>query len=274
MKNNLLSKIVPAVIIVVILSFPSCNFPGQEKKLNLNDTIVTCNTISLKIDNSDLKCIGYGEADEGFVISIVSICLRGDFIYMADEIHKNIKKIDLNTSHVTSSPILSKNNHYKFFNDIGFFNNRIYVSTVGDTIFTLNEDLSDISILTLPFNGIYPTYIMDSDDESLTLMTQVIDSTFTLNNRNQVLNSRKSTDKEESRLLYRFNLSKGILKDKDFVFKKLNNKEYLTINDKTVILCEPFRYEYDAINLDFDKNRVVIFNVDPKKFKLFIYVID
>lgn len=243
MYNKGLLKVALKIAIVFIFAFPSCNFHSKERESKQNDTIASCNTISLKIDNSDSSKIGYGKADDGFVISIVSLCLRGDFVYLVDEIHKNIKKIDLNTSQVTSSPILSKTKHYKFLNDIGFFDKRIYVSTVGDIVYTLNEDLLETNFFTLPSTNLYPTYIMNSNDDSITLMTQVIDSAYIIHKNNQILNSRKTTEKEGIRLVERNNLSKGILKDKKIDYTKLNNKEYLTIYDKTLILCEPFKYE-------------------------------
>lgn len=262
------------IIFFLIYYLSGCknsNSDTQSSK-KLVDSIKNCTVLEYEVsDSDDLAKFGYVEGENDRSVSVISICLDSGQIYLADDFNKNIKRIDLKSSNFSFSQKLTESNHSKYLNDLGVFNGKLYVTTTENKVYVLSKDLRQTESFLLPSDRSYPIYIMNKNEDSLTFVSEIADSCYTIDKSNRVISSRLLTNSEEVKWIDKFNLSKGVIKDKNLAYRKYGDKDYVTIKSKTILLCQPFEYCENAINLDFDANNMVVFNVDKQKLKIFAY---
>lgn len=271
--------LITTVLIITLLSLLACNrtdinvhkgfFESNEASDSLDS--IQPKVLSFPIDNEDANKIGFVEMENDISIGITSICVVNQFIYLTDEYHKNIKRVNILTSDITSSIKLTDSIYFKQFNDIVYFNNNLYITSSENNIFVISKDLKKSFSFKLPTKGGYPIKILSKSDSTLDFSIEIIDSLYRINKINQVVLSKKLDNKESIWLTNYFDIELGNIRYKSLKYIKENNNEYIILGKKKVKLIEPFKYCSDAYNIDFNNDYLVIFDISAKEFRLYIY---
>jgi hypothetical protein len=131
--NNHLLRITLAIVLLT-----GCSNSTNQSKGSIY-------TLEFEVSNSDTSKFGRKEFDEtGEVISVMSLCRKGDIVYLVDRVHNNIKAVNLKTGKVKISDNLSPEN--ASLNDIAIHGERILVSTDGSILYALSSSLSTIEV--------------------------------------------------------------------------------------------------------------------------------
>jgi hypothetical protein len=147
------------IILFVVSALYSCQFENtataNNQKLNNTVTKTVENIKPLKsvksyrfnIDNNNLNSFGFLLIEEDQSIGVRSIVLHGDYLYISDPFHGNIKKMRISDGELSSSLKLDSN--YKI-REITVFNNFLYVFTDDTKCYSLDLDLNIKAELTIP----------------------------------------------------------------------------------------------------------------------------
>lgn len=272
MKNKNSIYFLILIILLFAIVFTSYQFSSIKDSSNFkNDTIFNCTKIQFPINNKDSSQIGFFSAEIGVDISVAAICINDSSLYLLDDFHGNIKKFDFKTGKLTFSKRLTNLNNRIQLTDINVRGDCIYVSTKGNIVCVLDKDFSNDFYFRLPTIRKYPVYFLESTEEYIEVYMMYIDSSYTINKSNQIIQSRKLSESEVVRSKYKFDLNKGIVGNKSINYSKVKGNEYISIGEKTIRLITPFVYCSDVINLDFNNDFLVIYNVDSVGFTLYIY---
>jgi hypothetical protein len=274
--------LITTVQIITLLCLLACNrtdinvkksfFDSNEASGSLDN--MQPKVLSFPINNEDANKIGFVEMENDISIGITSLCIVDHFIYLTDEYHKNIKRVDILTSDIISSSKLTDSTYFKQFNDIVDFNNNLYITSSENNVFVVTEDLKKSFSFKLPTKGGYPIKILSKSDSTLDFCIEVRDSLYSINKKNKIVSSRKLDNKESIWLTNYFDIALGNIRYKSLKYIKENNNEYLIVGGKKIKLIEPFKYCSDAYNIDFNNDYLVIFDISAKEFKLYVYALE
>lgn len=253
--------------IAVILT--SCIRP--DKPLDNSTEAVQPKIFTFPIDNENVSKFGFIEMDNGISIGVTSVCIVNNYVYLTDEFHKNIKRLDVSTSTLICSYEITDSTFFKQFNDVIDFNGNLYITSSERNVYVINYDLDRSSFFTIPTIGGYPIGIMSKTDSTIDFCVMVRDSLYRVNHNNEVVLKRQLENSEILKLTNYFNVELGNIRSKRLNYYKNENGEYMEINGRSVKLVNPFTYASDAFNVDFDNNYLVIFNCNSKELKLYIY---
>ena len=240
-------------ILIIALTGPGASCGSQA--------IVEATKYRFAIDNDDQQHLGYKRWEMDEDQSVISICLYRDFAYLADSYHSNVKRVDLHSGQLISSPHISSL-QYAWPTDVAVIDSSVLVSCVVDSIYVLELNLEPR--MSFPIEGRHQKFFWRVTDS--TLDVSIVNDETTV-----------SVGKDSTIGTYRFGMS-------PLPWSSAHGKEYSTFekNGRHFFECEyfqleledslpPFRDKYDAINVDFDSSRLVYYDVDEKQFTLYVY---
>ena len=218
-----------------------------ENNQNLKDSL----ELTFSINNKDYNKIGFLKVKDDESIGIKSICLFDSLVYLTDAFHSTIKKVNLNNGKLISSKPL--NEKRAWLRDAVVFNKELFVLSDLEDNYILSLDLAIIKQFKLPKN---PKYVYKIYQDSLLVfcMGEII----TLNQKGDIVNKR-SEDVDVLKMAHG---------KKYQIFKNFIRTEFGTVK---LDFEYPYTWKdfYDAINIDFDKKRLVFFQLNPNWFKIF-----
>jgi len=230
-------------------------------------------TISIAIDNEDQSKIGFVKLENDVFIGITSLCVVDHFVFLTDELHKNVKRVDLRSSEVIHSERLTDSTFFKQFNDATWFNERLYISSSERAVFVVSRDLKEHTSFELPTKGGYPTIVFGKTDSTVDFVVETRDSLYKVDKGNNVIARRKLFEDEQSLVTNFFNLEQGHVGYKKLKYIKSDSLECLIINERRIDLVRPYQYSPDARNVDFNENYCVIFEIDESYLRLYVYAL-
>ena len=263
------------VQLILLLNLMACNGPNRNVS-SINDTsdslrIIQPKVFSFPVDNDSVDNIGIVELDKNIWIGITSLCVVNHYVYLTDEYHKNIKRVDILTSEIICSNKLTDSTYFKQFNDIVEFNNSLYITSSENNIYVVGKDLKKYFSFQLPTKGGYPINILSKTDSTLDFCIEIRDSAYRINTTNKVTLGRKLDNKEIIWLTNYFDIHLGNIRYKNLRYFIEDNQEFMLIGDKKIKLLVPYKYCSDAYNIDFNDDYLVIFNTSTKEFNLYVY---
>jgi hypothetical protein len=107
------------------------------------DNNYTYTKLSFPVNNEDSNSFGYKTFENDNDVTIASICLDDDYIYLLDQFHSNVKKINISNKNIETSKKIS-DLKYPWLLDIIIFNNKIYVTNTLRSIFVLDKKMNHI----------------------------------------------------------------------------------------------------------------------------------
>lgn len=221
--------------------------------------------------NVNKDSIGYKKFKDGEISSIRSIKIVDKAAFLIDQVHNNIKKIDLTNGKLSSSEKLDTDGSSLY--NIAYFNDLIYVFTYRGRVYLLDEDLKRKGSFFLP-NYIGDVDIYSANDDSLIIYRN-----------SDIMQDKKLNDY----------LRRMIIDNKNnysFDTISVNNEEFITrlrketgkeveFGDKLIYKTSQGEYEipenievkknYDCKRIDFTDNYLVTFEVNPIYLKLVVY---
>lgn len=246
------------IFIIFLLISRFCSF---DQYFN-NDTSVLqtkYHKIVLNINNSRADCIGYLSNIDDPDISVSSIFIYNNTLFIADRADGNIKKIDLITNKLLTSQKLNQF-HNPWINDLVVYNGNLVVTSDLDSLYYLNLDLNKIKSIFLPIGK---KYIVNLTDSSLTIFNTITLTCYKLSHSLNLL----STDS----CLYDVWNKASILNTFNYVNKK---EKYIIIPKGKVKLKTDFPenlIKYDALNLTYDEHRLIYFQIRSNNMIIHLY---
>lgn len=272
-----------AILIVLLFFISSCN----EKKQSANEStkgvkhavqsigtgeikpIKSSQIFRYKVDNADDKHFGFLLEHEDQSIGVRGIVVYGNFIFVTDPFHGNVKKIDAKSGKVVAvSTQLDTDNRLR---EITVFNNVIYVITDNEKIFLLNLNLNKINELIIPEYKWVKDILNQSEkeivlfrpiedvfqqaDKSMKIQIAKIDVANAVNRDSLLLNY------DEYNRMHIASVNK-----RGRQYKYLNEEgKHLIVNEYGFFelkekLPNTYKY-YDSKNIDFMANSIIYFSV-------------
>ncbi|MBS1978682.1 MAG: hypothetical protein JST46_15020 [Bacteroidetes bacterium] len=230
--------------------------------------------ISLPIDNQNSTGIGFKRTEWDnkmvFYQGISSICVDNNFVYMTDEVHRNVKRIDLNTSEITTSNKLFSAARGRKLTDIGVFGESIVVATFSDSLLILNKDLSIDTVVLL--NSYHcPTCIHQHNDSIISIYVNSKSIIYSIDNSLKLIDKQFTKRNEKLYCESRLDPQSGSFRGKEGSYRRMPSGDYVTIMGREIHLESPYTSYLDSYNVDFDDNHLVIFDIDEEKFVLYVY---
>lgn len=244
------------ILIFIILIVP-LKFVAQEHNMKAKN-------YKLKIDNSDFTKIGYKSYETDQSRGPVSICLVKQFIYLVDNYHGNVKEIDILNGEITNSSAKLSSKKNPWPRDIAYFNEKFYVTCDIDSIYILNKRLEALS--KIPILGNSPKYFTNITRDSIGIYIENEYKLIYLKKNNLISNHIKSIE------LTPYLDAHG---KKYAIYQKLNNEDFIKtefLDFKLEDIFPDISTKYDAINIDFDENTLVYFDINEEYLELFVYM--
>lgn len=265
---------------ILILPFWNFYFSYWSESVNgyfleKNDLIYEikdCKEFYFQVDNHKSKCFGYEYWEEDEDVGVKSIALNGDFAYLVDTYHTNIKRINLHNGSISSSTPLRQVPASKsgvWLRDITIFNDKVYVTSDRGQIYLFDLDLKVVDSIRTKF-GV------------TTIFQKTLDSLVIYLGEEQLPDKSIEYDllvieKENkiSSLKKRVSLSDYKSQGSDVFGKKYEQyteggknflkTEYGVFHLRSAI--QPIT-EYSARNIDFTSNKIAYFYMIPSKITI------
>ncbi len=266
--------------ILVLLSFflSSCNQQPTYIKEGENSQVTikklkSKNTFCYQIgENSD--SFGYDVFEEtGEINSVVSIKIVNKYIYLSDAVHGNVKRLDLESGELIASEKLDTDSSW--INSLAYYNDLLYVFTFKGNVYLLDKNLKKKDKFFLN-NYIGNINVFSEDEDGLKIYRHSPNDIF----------QNKSQEYYLKRIV--------VSKTNNYTFDTipLNNEEYLTllrkeigkevlVDNKLIFKTTNWKYEipdslsknndYDCRSIDYSKDYIVTFEVNPRLLKLIVY---
>ncbi|MBW6480984.1 MAG: hypothetical protein K0B37_16255 [Bacteroidales bacterium] len=225
-------------------------------------------------------------------VSIESIKIVGDFAYLSDPVHGNIKKICLKSGYMISSNPLENERFEFYLQEIAYFKSLLYVITHRNKIFRLTTDMEYVDSFFLPDSYQNNIYLYSDRGAALILFSD---------GRNDFIIDEKTRPSEyvvdEKTKIYQRRLH--IDYQLNFLYDTLsfqNHSEYrkwitsirgslIKIEDKPFYLCNDKKYEVPkdfkagrffggalGRNIDCSEQYLTFFDISLEEKKLYLYV--
>lgn len=232
-----------------------------------------------RINNADSKQFGFLSVQEDQSIGVRSVVLYGDFVFVSDPLHGNIKKIDLKDGKITSvSQQLDVNNSLRA---LTVFNNILYVLTDDANIFLLDFTLNKTEELFVPKYKWVKDVFKQTENELILFrpiedVTQQADKSMKVK---LVKIDRANTIKKDSLVWSYDEYNKSAYAATNIRGQQYN---YLSEGGKHFVVNEYGKFElkeklpsthkyYDSKNIDFSVDKLVYYNVTPDEVILTVY---
>lgn len=256
---------------------------------NLSDTIIkqikSFRQFNFSVSNKDTNCFGFEYLYLGPGDGVQSIALGGDYVYMSDSYHGNIKKINLTNGQIKSSNILDDKRNLGM---LAIFNNRIYAFT-GYAFLGVEK----VFILDLELNK-YNEFLINCETGEKKILYQTYDTIALMDDYIMLRDTKKSI--VIGAYLIKITSENQIIKDSVFFedyksfFNELEKQPNIRIVKYKEIKEDSFHYlinkwgkyelneqipttsKYlDGENIDFTENRIVYYSVTPNDVTLTVY---
>lgn len=293
-----------------IFHIGSCNF-SIDPVLSKNNIFQPTNIITYKkfeypINNTKTSEFAYTKGDllDG---GTKAIMIYGDYCFFVDEVHRNIKKINLKDGTKTVSDVLVDSRGRSLV-DITTYGNSIYVSSRQKEIFVLNSDLKLVRTIKLNTQGNNDILFKGTKGNNLLFLISVQDTLIEIDTLGNEFNRQKvspyykagatltsklvrlgeivndtitTSTLDEELYYYTFFAEKGnsYLRGKNYAITSKENCDYF-VNDKHKIkLAHQYTHlentNIDFINdIDFNDKYLVIFEVTPPSITVYVYTIN
>lgn len=224
------------------------------------ETIHNYKKYSYRVNNENKNSFGYKDYHD-LDVGPTSIILDSIFVYIVDQYHSNIKRINLNTGEIKTSHKLGSI-PMAWLRDIAIFNNRLYITTDLDSIYVLSKEFESITSLYMDKGE---KYFSNIDENELTVYITLKAKLSKIGPDNNLIESLK---------ILPFDIFKTPHGKEFRVYQEKDGKKFIKTPYDTIQLQskynEIFPY-YNAILEDFSENKFVYFCVDSKTFTLHIY---
>lgn len=256
------SKTLHLFLIIIFAQLVSCRFINNTKKYTASSERVFDKELEIfprdyrifefNFNNQDPSAFGKEYIKGDLPITPSSITVFNNEIFIVDPFHNNVKKIDIETTELTSSTPVSSRRAWLY--DVIAFNNRIYVSSEADTIYVFTTGLTLV-------NKIFITkgkgYFYDVNGDSLIIGYPAEGHKyFTIDSTNSIIRETEGY-RDKSNLVHGKFCART---DGDTVITTYYGKIRLKK-----------RYRFEGINLDYDSYKLVYFNTDTTR--LFLNVV-
>lgn len=265
-------------VIILLMFFIGCSSHQGDMA---HDTIQKQSTSFkkwvFKVDNNNSNSIGYKIYTDDESIGVKGICIDGDYVYITDVYHTNIKRINTSTGEIKSSKSLSvlpADDAGVWLRELAVFNDKIYAPADRDTIYVFSKDLSLLQ--SIPVKNREKKYIESIDTNGIEIFFNNYESTgkageitlLFVNKKGEVSTIKKQIQKEEEK-----QQSETTIQGKPFKTYTKNGKDYFECEYGTIELKTPIPEikEYGALNLNFNSSTLVYFNSTPTEFILYVY---
>jgi hypothetical protein len=270
--------------ITLLFMLSSCSATISEKRtgsIGINDTVKEIKTFkkwTFKVNNKDFEKIGYKIYTDDQSIGVKALYPEGEYVYITDVYHTNIKQINVNTGEMKSSKSLSPlpaDESGIWLRDIAVFNNKIYAPADRDTTYIYSKELKLLQSIPTSRGNKYIESVGQNEIKIYLNSNQLPDMTIektllSINKEGTVSTIKKDIPIEERTK----QLEQRQVQDKPFKTYTKNGKnyfecEYGIIELKTSI---PEIKEYDCVeNFNFNSNTLVYFDSTPTEFTLYVY---
>lgn len=257
------------------LYFPNWNKSVNKKLLSENDLIreiKACKEYDFKVDNHKSECFGYEYWEEDEDVGVKAITLNGEYAYLVDVYHTNVKRINLHNGSVSSSLPLRQASASKsgvWLRDIAIFNDRIYVTSDRGQIYLFDLDLkivdsipTEVGVMIF-FQNTLDSLVVYLGSKQLPDLSLEYDL-LVIEKENKVSSIKK-----------RVSLSDYTSKESDVFGKKYRRyaeggKNFLKTEYGVFLLKSAIQpiTEYSARNIDFTSNQVVYFYMTPSEITI------
>jgi len=280
--------------------------PVKNNILQVKDSIIY-RKFEYPINNKDASDFAYIDGDL-FDGGIKSIIIYGDYCLFVDEVHRNIKKINLKDgTKSVSNALLDRPG--RSLVDLTIHNDLIYVSTFQKKIFVLDSNLKLVRTIELKTFGYHQLFFQGIKKNNLLVFISVQDTLIEIDPLGKEINRKRVIPYPYTigdTLIFRSirmgefvndTLVMGLLdyelyyytyfernedsyvRGKKYRITQKGNKD-IFVNDKYEIqLATPYTHlentDIHFINdLDFDDNYLIIFEVTPPSITIHVYTIN
>lgn len=145
MEKKELSECLSTILGCIVIAMSSCaNKQSQETSIIPDREVDTFSLVledelQFNYNNDEPSQFGVEYFDHGLPIGQPSLTIDEETLFVVDEYHNNVKKIELPSKKIISSERLSQES--SFLHDIIVFDDLLYVSGEMDTIFVLDKAL-------------------------------------------------------------------------------------------------------------------------------------
>jgi hypothetical protein len=247
------------------------NDHSQAKGFIDNKSIKSTQVFRFKVNNTDVQQMGFLALQEDQSIGIRSVVINNDFVFLADPLHGNIKKINLKSGKIIAvSPKLDNENNLR---TLAVFNNAIYVITDKENIKMMDFNFNKIDDLSVPnYKWVKDVFfqtenelvlfrpiedVVQQADKSMKIKTLKIDVTKSIRIDSVILSYDEYTKSP---------YAKDNIRGKRYDYLNEDGRHYLLNEFGKFELKEElpttYRY-YDSKNLDFTSNKIVYYSVTP-----------
>jgi len=212
-----------------------------------------------QINNHDPAQFGY-EQGNGPAATATSICLDSNYAYIADAFHNNVKKINLTTFEITHSAKLPGLNPMPM--DICLFNNKVYVTSLYDSIYVLDKNLN--LLVSLYIDGEFEKNFVEISDDTLVVYLDIGSKIVKIDKYNRIHPGIDTSLID----------SYATLHGKRYALDTASGKFIIETDHFSIELREPLpnvNRMYDAHDIEYDDHHLVLFGVDTSRFILYVY---
>jgi len=219
-------------------------------------------TYTFPINNDRPNCFGHQPAHD-FDVGPTAIALDGQYVYIVDTYHANIKRIDLDSGVVITSDKISTLKQ-PWLRDVAVFNDKVYVTSDLDSIYVLSKNLRP---LTSVYVGKEQKYFSKVSQDTLEIY-------FNLTNKIlKITPDHRIVAFEQPRQRYIQSPGKTPRGKRYHEFDE-KGKQYIRTPYGVVELTPTFRetfMRYDASPVDFDAEKLVYFVLKDSALVLYLY---
>ncbi|MCD6249707.1 MAG: hypothetical protein J7J98_05180 [candidate division Zixibacteria bacterium] len=220
--------------------------------------------LTFRASNDEPELFGYVPPDHtGPGIGVKSITLYGRYAYVTDEVHGNIKRINLTTSHVEVSPALYTPARLAWPADIAMMKSLIYVASRVGRLYILDDDLSVLATKELLHDN-EPVFIPVSDS-SLTLFYDGYNTMWIIHSPDSIVLHRDTAFEIDY-----WNAPRGkMYKVEDSIQPNTFETDSYSVQLKGVFPGNDAGL--DAFNVDFNDSTLVYYDIDASELVITVY---
>ncbi len=279
--------------LVLILSYLfllfGCNQKQQKEStvINGSEVVGVRNDDSVKnyysyklfdyeIDNRDTCKFSYVSSDlvDG---GIRVIQIKEDYCFLLDEVHKNIKRINLTDGTIVCGEVLSGIDGI-YLIDMLIFKDNIYVSTRRDKLYILNLDMRVIDSSIIATDTSHDIYFKGVKDGNILAFISLNDTLLEISPKGIVVGSDKVSPSVGHKLAFNTYYSpnkESAVRFNKYLIEEKNDEQMFISESHRIKLTKKFNDLSDTnlhgFNMDFNDKYFVYFEVADSSIYLHVY---
>jgi hypothetical protein len=286
-----LNRAYQLVIVSIIVIFSKCGESNSRTNTNQSEYSVVIKVDSLEIkpimkkyiwkyltNNSDSGKIGFLHIQHEQSICIKNMVLENNFVYFADPVHSNVKRIDLLNGAILTSAALT--NRKFTLGEITILNDTIYVVSDQEVIYSTTKTFQYYdSFLINDYRWDKTILFQNGNEAIITRPVQDIIQKRDLNMRARVLRLKGfnlfKSDSIELGSWDNSNLQLQSIRGKIYEVGEIDSTHYVSTSFGKYLLQNRISTTsdyYDSENLDFNSNSLVYFDVNPVEIVFYFFV--